>query len=254
MRTAKILIRLGGCPGWSESLLGAHAILLVLSFAGSILIWNTEKGKILRFNAFFRHILSYMSQGRKQHMARPGLEPRPLAYRARTLANWATEPHCRPATISPCLNRFVPESARSRAGTDETVPLLLTARARTHTGHQISQGRKKHMARPGLEPRTSRIPYRATRSTCDIYMKGYFQWLQPSNLRKSERPKQTCHFRWLARNFFRYVTNPTQGVLNHSCPMLVIWKPALSSTSTKQRSCVIIMLVINLFKVLLKYM
>ena len=28
------LIRLGRCPGWSESLLGAHAILLVLSCAG----------------------------------------------------------------------------------------------------------------------------------------------------------------------------------------------------------------------------
>ena len=30
MRTGKTLIRLGGCPGWSESSLGAHAILLVL--------------------------------------------------------------------------------------------------------------------------------------------------------------------------------------------------------------------------------
>ena len=28
MRTAKTLIRLGGCPGWSESLLGAHAIFI----------------------------------------------------------------------------------------------------------------------------------------------------------------------------------------------------------------------------------
>ena len=28
-------IRLGGCPGWSESSLGAHAILLVLSWGGS---------------------------------------------------------------------------------------------------------------------------------------------------------------------------------------------------------------------------
>ena len=28
LRRAKILIRLGGCPGWSESLLGTHAILL----------------------------------------------------------------------------------------------------------------------------------------------------------------------------------------------------------------------------------
>ena len=35
MRTAKTLIRLGGCPGWSESSLGAHAILLVLSWGGS---------------------------------------------------------------------------------------------------------------------------------------------------------------------------------------------------------------------------
>ena len=35
MRTAKILIRLGGCSGWSESSLGTHAILLVLSGGGS---------------------------------------------------------------------------------------------------------------------------------------------------------------------------------------------------------------------------
>ena len=35
MRTAKIMIRLGRCPGWSESSLGAHVILLVLLYAGS---------------------------------------------------------------------------------------------------------------------------------------------------------------------------------------------------------------------------
>ena len=34
-RTGKTLIRLGGCPGWSESSLGAHVILFVLSFCGS---------------------------------------------------------------------------------------------------------------------------------------------------------------------------------------------------------------------------
>ena len=34
-RTAKTLIKLGGCPGWSESSLGAHVILLVLSWGGS---------------------------------------------------------------------------------------------------------------------------------------------------------------------------------------------------------------------------
>ena len=33
--TAKRLIRLGGCPGWSESSLGAHAILVILSYACS---------------------------------------------------------------------------------------------------------------------------------------------------------------------------------------------------------------------------
>ena len=41
MRTAKTLIRPGGCPGWSESSLGAHAILLVLSRGGSIHIVRT---------------------------------------------------------------------------------------------------------------------------------------------------------------------------------------------------------------------
>ena len=35
MWTAKTLIRLGGCPDWYVSSLGAHAILLVLSCAGS---------------------------------------------------------------------------------------------------------------------------------------------------------------------------------------------------------------------------
>ena len=35
MQTGKTLIRLGGCPGWSESSLGAHATLLVLSWGSS---------------------------------------------------------------------------------------------------------------------------------------------------------------------------------------------------------------------------
>ena len=38
MRTAKTLIRLDGCPGWPESSLGAHIILLVLSCCGSCLV------------------------------------------------------------------------------------------------------------------------------------------------------------------------------------------------------------------------
>ena len=39
-RTAKTLIRLGGCPGWSQSLLGAHAILLVLLAILLVLSWG----------------------------------------------------------------------------------------------------------------------------------------------------------------------------------------------------------------------
>ena len=35
MRTTKTLVRLGRCPGCSESSLGAHAILLVLLWGGS---------------------------------------------------------------------------------------------------------------------------------------------------------------------------------------------------------------------------
>ena len=38
MSTAKTLIILGGCPGWSESSLGVHVILLVLSCAGSFVV------------------------------------------------------------------------------------------------------------------------------------------------------------------------------------------------------------------------
>ena len=45
MRTVKTLIRLGGCPGWSEFSLGAHAILLVLSWGGSGLIMHTPFSK-----------------------------------------------------------------------------------------------------------------------------------------------------------------------------------------------------------------
>ena len=41
--TANTLIRLGGCPDWSESLLGAHIILLVLSWGGS----NTSNDQLL---------------------------------------------------------------------------------------------------------------------------------------------------------------------------------------------------------------
>ena len=55
-RIAKILIRLGGCPGWSESSLGSHAILLVLSWGGSINvdIQNTPSNQCLGKNRNIR--------------------------------------------------------------------------------------------------------------------------------------------------------------------------------------------------------
>ena len=46
----------------------------------------------------------------------------------------ALEPDDRPVTISLCLNRFVPESARNRLGTNKRLSLCwLAVRARTHT-------------------------------------------------------------------------------------------------------------------------
>ena len=48
MRTAKTLIRLGGCPGCSESSLGVHAILLVLSCRGS----HSENTQIIASQLF----------------------------------------------------------------------------------------------------------------------------------------------------------------------------------------------------------
>ena len=82
-----------------------------------------------------------MSQRRKSTRPDRGSNPGPLANRASTLA---TElPHGRPVTISPCLIRFVPESARNHSGTDETVPLLLAAQARTHTEAPNDTGEEK---------------------------------------------------------------------------------------------------------------
>ena len=46
MLTAKTLIRLGGYPGWSESSLGAHVIMLVLSWGSSYYMSETEESSI----------------------------------------------------------------------------------------------------------------------------------------------------------------------------------------------------------------
>ena len=107
------------------------------------------------------HTSHQMSQGRENNVVRPGLEhrvsPLPCKYSATELPS-----HMSTGYISPYLIRYtyVPESARNRVGTDETVSfrLLLVALARTHNGHHMLQGQKTNVARPELEPRVSRLP------------------------------------------------------------------------------------------------
>ena len=51
------LIRLGGCHGWSEPALGAHATLLVLSWGGSVLDCNFDR-ELLKISIQEEHVLS----------------------------------------------------------------------------------------------------------------------------------------------------------------------------------------------------
>ena len=68
----------------------------------------------------------------------------PLAYRARTqTTELKSHTHRRPVTISICLIRFIPESIRNHAGTDETDPLLPAAQTWTHTEPQNAKGEDK---------------------------------------------------------------------------------------------------------------
>ena len=60
----------------------------------------------------------FMSQGRKKHTARPGLESRTSRIPCEHSHHWATEPHGRPVTSSPCL------IARNHGGSDETVTFV----------------------------------------------------------------------------------------------------------------------------------
>ena len=69
MRTAKTLIRLGGCPGWAESLLGAHAILLVLAWGAQLLDSCVLKEKVLQLLNFHVNLSSFnkLSTSSYQH-------------------------------------------------------------------------------------------------------------------------------------------------------------------------------------------
>ena len=63
---AKSLIKLGGCPGWSESLLGAHAILLVLSW-GSINYALSKQSRFRRDCFWGMHLLDSLLHVKQWH-------------------------------------------------------------------------------------------------------------------------------------------------------------------------------------------
>ena len=65
-------------------------------------------------------------------------------YRARTqTTELKSHTHRRPVAISICLKRFIPESTRNHAGTDETVPLLPATQKWTHTEPHYVKGEEK---------------------------------------------------------------------------------------------------------------
>ena len=68
-RTGKTLIRLGGCPGWSESSLGAQTILFVLSRGGS----NTSQKSLMRNHGRFGSTLFWKLLALQQDPLAPGL-------------------------------------------------------------------------------------------------------------------------------------------------------------------------------------
>ena len=72
MRTAKTLIRLGECPGWSESSLSAQIILLVLSWGGSIIIQVNTSGA-LPFTSLTTDILQTKIEYKKVTSPKPNL-------------------------------------------------------------------------------------------------------------------------------------------------------------------------------------
>ena len=82
-----------------------------------------------------------ISQVRKQYMVRPVIRTEDRA-KTQTTA-FKNHTHRRLVTVSICLIRFIPESARNHAGTDETVPLLPTAQTWTHTEPQNVKGEEK---------------------------------------------------------------------------------------------------------------
>ena len=70
MQTAKTLIRLGGCQGWSESSLGAHAILLGFVTRQLILCFRSLSREVLDdVQAEHRRVLKQEREARCDRVA-----------------------------------------------------------------------------------------------------------------------------------------------------------------------------------------
>ena len=102
-----------------------------------------------------------MTQGRKKNVARPGLEPRvsrlPCEHSTTELPPFGGLVWVRARAASSNLKETVssvPAWFRADLGTN----LIKQGGKPPHTGHQMSKGWKKNVARPGLEPRVSRLP------------------------------------------------------------------------------------------------
>ena len=80
------------------------------------------RGLLKNYVDYASHSLCFSLDTTNDNCISTGLEPRTSRIPCEHSDHWATEPHGRPVTISPCLIRFVPESTRNHAGTDETVP------------------------------------------------------------------------------------------------------------------------------------
>ena len=99
-------------------------------------------------------------------MTRPEIEPRTSRIPCEHSDHSFTEPQCRPVTISPCFIGFVLESAQNHAGTDETVPMLLAARARTHTEPTSITGEESTW--PDRDSNPGPLAYRASTLTPEL--------------------------------------------------------------------------------------
>ena len=78
------LIRLGGCPGWSESSLGAHFVLLVLSCCGSfVMFWFVSLASTILISVFSMRFYSWNSLRNRWYLcihARVCLSPLIMSY------------------------------------------------------------------------------------------------------------------------------------------------------------------------------